>query len=104
MGLELFVLDDGWFGKRNDDTSSLGDWFVDRSKLPNGLDSLVKKINGLGLRFGLWFEPEMVSPESKLYKKHPDWCIHVKGRNRSQARSQLILDVHLRGIMIQPGW
>ncbi|MTI58496.1 MAG: alpha-galactosidase [Firmicutes bacterium] len=93
LGLELFVLDDGWFGNRDDDTSSLGDWFVDRSKLPNGLDSLVKKINKLGLRFGLWFEPEMVSPVSELYKKHPDWCIHVKGRNRSLARSQLILDL-----------
>lgn len=98
LGLELFVLDDGWFGNRNDDTSSLGDWFVDRSKLPNGLDSLVKKINGLGLRFGLWFEPEMVSPESKLYMKHPDWCIHVKGRSRSQARSQLILDLSRREV------
>lgn len=93
LGLELFVLDDGWFGNRNDDTTSLGDWFVDKSKLPCGLDSLVKKVNEIGLKFGLWFEPEMVSPESKLYKEHPDWCIHVKDRNRSQARSQLVLDL-----------
>lgn len=92
LGIELFVLDDGWFGKRDDDTSSLGDWLVDRKKLPSGLDKLAKDINEMGLKFGLWFEPEMISPNSELYRKHPDWCIHVPGRDRSLGRYQLILD------------
>ncbi|WP_199621209.1 alpha-galactosidase [Paenibacillus alkalitolerans] len=92
LGIELLVLDDGWFGKRNDDKSSLGDWFVYREKLPGGLDNLAERINKLGLQFGLWFEPEMVSEDSELYRKHPDWCIHVKGRHRTLSRSQLILD------------
>lgn len=93
MGLELFVLDDGWFGKRDTDNCSLGDWVVDKKKLPNGLDHLAKRINELGMKFGLWFEPEMVSPDSDLYRAHPDWCIHVPGRARTQARQQLILDL-----------
>ena len=93
LGIELFVLDDGWFGKRDDDKSSLGDWFVDRRKLPEGIDGLARKINSLGLKFGLWFEPEMVSPNSDLYRAHPDWCLHVAGRSRSLSRSQLVLDL-----------
>jgi len=92
LGLELFVLDDGWFGKRDDDTTSLGDWFVDRNKLPNGLDDLANRVRALGLQFGLWFEPEMVSPESELYRAHPDWCLHVPDRRRTTARRQLVLD------------
>lgn len=93
LGMELFVLDDGWFGNRNDDKSSLGDWFVNEEKLKGGLSKLAKDINNMGLKFGLWFEPEMISPISKLYEKHPNWCIHIPGRTRSQARSQLILDL-----------
>jgi alpha-galactosidase len=93
LGIELFVLDDGWFGKRNDDTSSLGDWFVDREKLPEGLDTLAQQVNELGMQFGLWFEPEMISINSNLYREHPDWCLHVPGRNRSESRNQLILDL-----------
>ncbi|EPB8192906.1 alpha-galactosidase [Clostridium perfringens] len=93
LGMELFVLDDGWFGNRNDDKSSLGDWFVNEGKLKGGLSKLSKDINNMGLEFGLWFEPEMISPVSKLYEKHPNWCIHIPGRTRSQARSQLILDL-----------
>ncbi|WP_160685666.1 alpha-galactosidase [Clostridium sp. C2-6-12] len=93
LGIELFVLDDGWFGKRDNDNSSLGDWFVDRNKLPNGLDDLGNRINNLGLQFGLWFEPEMVSPDSDLYRAHPDWCLHVPGRYRTQGRNQLVLDL-----------
>ncbi|MGU8787540.1 alpha-galactosidase [Clostridium perfringens] len=93
LGMELFVLDDGWFGNRNDDKSSLGDWFVNEEKLKGGLSKLAKDINNIGLKFGLWFEPEMISPISKLYEKHPNWCIHIPGRTRSQARSQLILDL-----------
>jgi alpha-galactosidase len=92
LGLELFVLDDGWFGKRDDDRSSLGDWFVDRNKLPNGLEDLAERVRKLGLQFGLWFEPEMVSPDSELYRAHPDWCLHVPDRRRTEARTQLILD------------
>jgi len=93
LGIELFVLDDGWFGHRNDDTSSLGDWVVDKNKLPNGLEDLANRVHNLGLQFGLWFEPEMISPDSDLYRKHPDWCLHVPNRPRSTARSQLILDL-----------
>lgn len=93
LGIELFVLDDGWFGKRDNDTTSLGDWFVDRDKLPNGLEDLVSRVKRLNMEFGLWFEPEMISPESELYRAHPDWCLHVEGHRRTQARHQLILDL-----------
>ena len=93
IGVELFVLDDGWFGKRNTDNCSLGDWVVNREKLPCGIDGLAKKVNDMGLMFGLWFEPEMVSPDSDLYRAHPDWCLHVAGRPRTEARQQLILDL-----------
>lgn len=92
LNLDMLVLDDGWFGKRDDDNSSLGDWFVNEEKLKGGLNQLATEINEMGLQFGLWFEPEMVSPISELYKEHPDWCIHIPGRNRSEARRQLILD------------
>ena len=93
IGVELLVLDDGWFGKRDADNCSLGDWVVDRNKLPDGLEGLCKKINDLGMQFGLWVEPEMVSPDSDLYRAHPDWCIHVDGRPRTEARRQLVLDL-----------
>lgn len=93
LGIELFVLDDGWFGKRNDDKSSLGDWFVDKNKLPGGIKDLAERVNRIGLKFGLWFEPEMISPDSELYRNHPDWCLHVPGRPRSEGRNQLILDL-----------
>lgn len=92
-GVELLVLDDGWFGKRNDDTTSLGDWFVNREKLPNGIDGLAKKVNALDMKFGLWIEPEMISAESQLYKAHPDWCLHVSDRHRCVGRNQLVLDL-----------
>ncbi|MEF3353642.1 alpha-galactosidase [Paenibacillus sp. GYB006] len=92
LGIELFVLDDGWFGKRDDDTTSLGDWFVDRNKLPEGLDHLAESVNNIGMQFGLWFEPEMISVDSDLYRDHPDWCLHVPNRSRSESRRQLVLD------------
>ncbi|MFC0215196.1 alpha-galactosidase [Paenibacillus chartarius] len=92
LGIELFVLDDGWFGKRDSDNSSLGDWFVDKKKLPNGLEELVERVRSLEMQFGLWFEPEMVSPDSELYRAHPDWCLHVPDRRRTEGRNQLILD------------
>jgi alpha-galactosidase len=93
MGIELFVLDDGWFGARDDDTSSLGDWVVDRRKLPNGIDGLARRIEALGLRFGLWIEPEMISERSNLFGAHPDWAIGIAGRPRTESRQQLVLDL-----------
>ena len=92
IGIELFVLDDGWFGQRDDDTTSLGDWFVNNKKLPSGLKNLVEEIKNKGLKFGLWFEPEMISEASELFKMHPDWHIHVPGYPTSKGRNQLILD------------
>lgn len=92
LGIEMLVLDDGWFGKRNDDTTSLGDWYVNTDKLGD-LSALVKRINALGVKFGLWFEPEMISEKSDLYAKHPDWVLCVPGKRRSFARDQLILDM-----------
>lgn len=92
LGVELFVLDDGWFGKRNDATSSLGDWYSDRSKLPEGVEALSRKIEDLGLKFGLWIEPEMVNENSDLYRKHPEWAVSVPGRRMSLGRSQYVLD------------
>lgn len=92
LGIELFVLDDGWFGKRDDDTTSLGDWFADERKLPNGIEGLANKVVEVGMKFGLWFEPEMVSKVSELYKKHPDWIIHTPKRNQTHARNQYVLD------------
>ena len=106
LGIELFVLDDGWFGRRDDDTTSLGDWVVDRRKLPGGLDGLARRITGLGLGFGLWIEPEMVSERSELFGAHPDWAIGVPGRPRTEGRQQLVLDLgrpevvdHLEGVL-----
>jgi alpha-galactosidase len=93
LGVELFVLDDGWFGLRNDDTSSLGDWSVNTKKLPGGLAGFSREIHRLGMMFGLWVEPEMVSIESQLYKKHPDWVIAIPDRQPSVGRNQYILDL-----------
>jgi alpha-galactosidase len=93
LGIELFVLDDGWFGLRNDDTTSLGDWTVNPKKLPSGLENLSLEVHRLGMMFGLWVEPEMVSIESQLYKKHPDWMIAIPGRRPSVGRNQYILDL-----------
>lgn len=91
-GVELFVLDDGWFGERNDDFSSLGDWVENPKKLPGGIRGLAKKINDMGLDFGFWIEPEMVNPDSNLYRKHPDWVLSAPGRKSSLGRHQLVLD------------
>lgn len=93
LGVELFVLDDGWFGRRDDDTSSLGDWYADTRKLPEGLPGVSEKITGLGMKFGLWIEPEMVNQDSELFRKHPDWIIHVPDRPSSHGRNQLTLDL-----------
>ncbi len=92
-GIEMLVMDDGWFGERNDDNSSLGDWYVNEKKLPGGLKYLVDSVNGLGLKFGIWMEPEMVCPDSDLYRAHPDWAIAVPGREAGLARNQYVLDL-----------
>ncbi|MBM7655680.1 alpha-galactosidase [Neobacillus cucumis] len=92
LGIELFVLDDGWFGERHDDTSSLGDWFENKEKLPNGIQGLSEKVEALGMKFGLWFEPEMVCKDTKLFKEHPDWIIATPNRRPSHGRNQFILD------------
>lgn len=92
-GIELFVMDDGWFGERNSDKSSLGDWVVNKKKLPHGLSGLAKKINDLGMSFGIWVEPEMVSEDSDLYRFHPEWALKIPGRDHTEGRNQMILDL-----------
>ena len=93
VGIELFVMDDGWFGERNDDKTSLGDWYVNPKKLPDGVSGLCKKINDLGLSFGIWVEPEMINVESNLYKEHPDWTMDIPGKNHAEGRNQRMLDL-----------
>ncbi|WP_218648734.1 alpha-galactosidase [Paenibacillus kribbensis] len=93
LGIELFVLDDGWFGERNTDTTSLGDWYPNKDKLPDGISGLARKIMDLGLKFGLWFEPEMISKESELYRNHSDWTLSVPYRSMSPGRNQYVLDL-----------
>jgi alpha-galactosidase len=93
VGIERFVLDDGWFAGRNDDTSSLGDWWTDKAKYPNGLRPLADHVTGLGMEFGLWVEPEMVNPDSDLCRAHPDWALATPGRPVITARNQLVLDM-----------
>lgn len=92
LGIELFVIDDGWFGERDDDTKSLGDWFPSPKKFPNGLKPVVDYINSLGMKFGIWIEPEMVNPNSELYRKHPDWVMNYPTRRREEQRNQLTLN------------
>jgi len=105
LGIELMVLDDGWFGARNDDNAGLGDWTANREKLPGGLKPLVDAIHNMGMKFGLWIEPEMVNEDSDLYRAHPDWALAVPGRKPAMARNQLVLDMgraevvaHLYGV------
>lgn len=92
LGIEMLVMDDGWFGHRDSDNSSLGDWFVYEKKINGGLKHLVDEVNKLGMKFGIWFEPEMISPDSELYKAHPEWAIQIKGRDMSMSREQYVLD------------
>ena len=93
IGIERFVVDDGWFGARDSDKAGLGDWVVNRRKFPNGLAPLITRVHRLGMEFGLWVEPEMVNPDSDLYRQHPDWVINFAGRPRSEARNQLVLNL-----------
>lgn len=92
LGVEMMVLDDGWFGHRDDDTSSLGDWYPDPKKLPQGIRGLAEKIENMGMKFGLWIEPEMVNKDSRLYEEHPDWVINVPYRHACHGRNQFVLD------------
>ena len=93
IGVERFVMDDGWFGQRKDDHAGLGDWYVNQQKFPNGLKPLIDRVHQLGMDFGLWVEPEMVNPDSDLYRKHPDWVLNFTGRPRTEARNQLVLNL-----------
>ena len=93
LGVERFTMDDGWFGARNDDHAGLGDWTVNPKKFPNGLKPLIDKVHSLGMDFGIWVEPEMVNPNSDLYRAHPDWVLNFTGRPRSEGRNQLVLNL-----------
>lgn len=93
IGVELFVMDDGWFGKRNNDRAGLGDWFINKDKFPNGLDELINKVNTLGMDFGIWVEPEMVNRDSDLYRAHPEWAYHFDNRYSCELRNQLVLNM-----------
>ena len=93
LGIEMFVLDDGWFGHRDDDRSSLGDWFVDEKKFNHGIAGFAKRVHDLDMKFGLWFEPEMISIDSKLYQTHPEWMIKTPGRGQTPGRHQFVLDM-----------
>ncbi len=98
MGVDLLVMDDGWFGKRDDDNSGLGDWYVNQNKIKCGLHKLVEQINDLGMKFGIWFEPEMVSEDSDLYRAHPDWAMQIPGRHAVRSRNQMALDMSRRDV------
>ena len=93
LGIEMFVLDDGWFGRRNSDRAGLGDWVENRRKLPGGIKSIARAVNRMGMKFGLWFEPECVNPDSDLYRAHPDWAVSIEGRRLTLGRNQLVLDL-----------
>ena len=93
LGVERLTMDDGWFGARNDDHAGLGDWTVNPKKFPNGLKPLIDKVHSLHMDFGIWVEPEMVNPNSDLYRAHPDWVLNFTGRPRSEGRNQLVLNL-----------
>lgn len=99
LGIEMLVMDDGWFGNRYDDERALGDWTVNEEKLPGGLKYLVEEVNKLGMKFGIWMEPEMISPDSDLYREHPDWAIAIPGREGSLCRNQYVLDLSRRDVI-----
>lgn len=99
LGMEMLVMDDGWFGDRRDDNRALGDWFVNEKKLPGGLKRLADELNAMGMKFGIWMEPEMVSPDSDLYRAHPDWAIQVPGRRAGLCRNQYVLDLTRREVL-----
>ncbi len=93
IGTELFVVDDGWFGQRHSTKDGLGDWYINEEKFPNGLEELIKEVKDMGMKFGIWFEPEMVNPLTKLYQKHPEWVYNFENRDRNLSRDQLVLNM-----------
>src|SRR6202000_1421336 len=93
IGAERFVMDDGWFGQRANDRAGLGDWYVNKDKFPNGLKPLIDKVHSLGMDFGIWVEPEMVNPDSDLYRKHPEWAMQLPDRQHTEQRHQLMLNL-----------
>ncbi|MCM1181797.1 MAG: alpha-galactosidase [Roseburia sp.] len=99
LGIEMLVMDDGWFGRRSSDNCALGDWQVNEEKLKGGLKYLVDEVNKLGMKFGIWFEPEMISPDSDLYRAHPDWAIAIPGRTATESRQQYVLDLSRREVV-----
>ncbi len=99
LGIEMLVMDDGWFGNRYDDNRALGDWKVNEEKINKGLKSLVEEVNRLGMKFGIWFEPEMISPDSDLFREHPDWAIGIPGRTRGLCRNQYVLDLTRKEVL-----
>jgi alpha-galactosidase len=99
LGVERFVIDDGWFGQRKDDHAGLGDWYVNKEKFPNGLKPVIDRVHKLGMDFGIWVEPEMVNPDSDLYRKHPDWAMNFPGRPRTEGRNQLLLNLARPDVM-----
>jgi alpha-galactosidase len=99
LGIEMLVMDDGWFGNRSSDNCALGDWVVNEDKIKGGLKYLVDEVNKLGMKFGIWFEPEMISPDSNLYRAHPDWCLHIEGRVGSLCRNQYVLDLSRKEVI-----
>ncbi|MBO0826582.1 MAG: alpha-galactosidase [Streptosporangiales bacterium] len=98
LGAELFVVDDGWFGSRTSDHAGLGDWHVNRERFPDGLGPLIERVHELGMAFGIWVEPEMVNPDSELYRAHPDWVYHFQNRTRHEMRNQLVLNLARRDV------
>lgn len=99
LGIEMLVMDDGWFGKRNDDKRGLGDWYVNENKLKCGLNKLCQKINSLNMKFGIWFEPEMISEDSDLYRNHKDWCLNIPNRKGNRSRYQFVLDMSRKEVV-----
>jgi alpha-galactosidase len=99
LGIEMFVLDDGWFGRRDSDNSSLGDWTANPDKLPNGVEGLAHEVEALGMRFGIWVEPEMISQRSRLFSRHADWAVGIPSRPRTEGRNQLVLDLSRREVV-----
>jgi alpha-galactosidase len=99
LGVERFVIDDGWFGQRKNDHAGLGDWYVNKEKFPNGLKPVIDRVHQLGMDFGIWVEPEMVNPDSDLYRKHPEWAMNFPGRPRTEGRNQLLLNLARPDVM-----
>lgn len=104
IGAELFVLDDGWFGERNSINNGLGDWYVNKEKFPDGLNKLIEEVNNMGMKFGIWLEPEMVNPLSQLFKDNPDWIYHFESRESDTSRGQYVLNITKKEVKFKTSW